>query len=61
MRAVVLPGPAAMRQVARRDDELRLQLRHERRQRRLHLRILLLPHVEVGNVDDARGHDRWRL
>ena len=61
VRAVVFLGPAAMSQVARGDDELRLQPRHERGQRRLNLRILLLPHVEIRYMDEGRGHDRWRL
>ena len=59
--AVVLLRPAAMREVAGGDDELRPQPRDERRERRLDLRILLLPHVEIRYMDEGRGHDRWRL
>ena len=59
--AVVLLRPAAMREVAGGDDQLRLQARDERRERRLDLRILLLPHVEIRYVDEGCGHDRWRL
>jgi hypothetical protein len=50
-----------MREVAGGDDQLRLQARDERRERRLDLRILLLPHVEIRYMDEGRGHDRWRL
>jgi len=57
---IVLLGPAAVREVSRRDDEFGLQPRHERPQRR-DGRLLTRTDMEVRDVDQARGHSRGRL
>jgi hypothetical protein len=59
--ALELLAPAAMREISRRDDELRLDLLDERRDARLDVPLLVRAHVEVGNVEEACCHSRTRL
>jgi hypothetical protein len=57
----VLVAPAAVRQVARGDDDLRSHAGREADERFLDLRLLACTHVEVGNMQDACGHERMRV
>ena len=59
--ALVLAAPAAVGQVARSDDEIGLHLPGEAPERFLDPRILACTRVEVGNMQDACGHERMRL
>ena len=54
------PSPA-MREIARRDDELRLDPLDEAREGRRCLEVLVRADVEVGNVEKTCRHDRTRL
>jgi hypothetical protein len=56
-----LVTPPAMREVARRDHELRLGTLDEPCERRRHVDVLMLAHMEVGDVEDACCHGRTRL
>jgi hypothetical protein len=51
-RPLVLVGTVPVRQVAARDDELRVCLLHERPQVLLDLRLLDRPGVQVGDLED---------
>ena len=50
-----------MREIARCDDELRLDALDHSGERDLDLRLLVRSHVEVGNVEEACCHSRTRL
>ena len=52
---------AAMREIAGRDDELRLEPLDEPRERLLDVPLLMCTHVEVGNMEEPRVHNRTRL
>ena len=58
---LVLIAPSAVRQVARRDDEVGLRALDEGSQRALQDGLLACPDVDVGDVDQASGHSRGRL
>ena len=58
---LVLVPPAAVGQIARGDDELRIEPLDERGERRLDLRILACTRVKIGYMKDAYRHDRMRL
>ena len=51
----------AVRQIARRDEQLGLEIRDERTQRFEWLPRLRMAHVQVGEVEKPRGHRRGRL
>jgi hypothetical protein len=57
-RGVVLAAQAAMRQVAARDDERRLDLLDQPRERLDGLGGDVPAEVEVGDVEDPRRHER---
>ncbi len=59
--ALELFAAAAMREITRRDDELRLDPLDEPRETRLDFRLLVRADVEIGNVEEACGHSRTRL
>jgi hypothetical protein len=50
-----------MREIARRDDDLRLQTLHESREPALDLPLLMCTHVQVGNMEEPGVHGRTRL
>ena len=54
------PAPA-VREIAGRDDELRLQPLHEPRERLLDVLLLMCARVQVGNMEEPRVHNRTRL
>jgi hypothetical protein len=58
---LMLLPPPAVRQVARRDDERRLDPAHEGGERRLDLGSLVCTRVEIGYMEEACRHDRMRL
>jgi hypothetical protein len=60
-RLVVLLGPAAVREVAARNDQLGCDLLHQRADPALDRRIVLRAEVQVRDVEDARSHRRSRL
>jgi hypothetical protein len=60
-RAGVLVRATAVREVAARDDQLRLELLHEGGEAGLDPERLGAAHVQVGDVEEAAGHRRWRL
>jgi hypothetical protein len=60
-RSLVLIGPAAVREVARRDHELGLDAGDEGSQGALGEGLLTCPDVDVGDVNQACGHSRGRL
>ena len=51
----------AVRQIARRDEQLGLEIRDESAQRFEWLPRLRMAHVQVGEVEKPRGHRRGRL
>ena len=59
--ALVLPGAAAVREVARDDDQRRAEPPDELAQRRLDRPLLVPADVQVGDVNQLRGHDRSTL
>jgi hypothetical protein len=59
--AGVLTFSATVRQVAARDDELGLLSLDEGEESGRHCRILRRAHVEIGDVEEAGRHGRWRL
>ncbi len=61
VRALVLGAAAPVREIAGGDDHLGRDPLDERGERALDLGVLPLAHVEVGDVEDACGHDRMRL
>lgn len=56
----LLPAPS-MREIAGRDDELRLDPLDEPRERAPGFRILVCTDVEVGYMEEAGSHERTRL
>jgi hypothetical protein len=50
-----------MREIARGDDELRLDALDEPRQRLRDVRLLMSARMQVGNVEEPGGHNRTRL
>ena len=59
--ALVLVAPAAVREVARGDYEIGLDVLYEALQSALDEGLLACPDVDVGDVDQASGHSRGRL
>ena len=60
--AVVLVAPAAVRQVAARDDQLGLRPRSTSAPIACsRTRVVARPEMEIGDVQDARNHRRSRL
>ena len=59
--ALVLAGAATVGEVARDDDQLRLQPPYELAQRRLDRPLLVPSDVQVGDVNQLRSHDRSTL
>jgi hypothetical protein len=57
----VLVAPPAVREVARRDDEIGLDVVDEASQSTLDEGLLAGSEVDVGDVDQARRHSRGRL
>ena len=60
-RALVLRRAAAVREVARRHDKLRVESRDEPLERRLDGLPFRPAHVQVGEVNEADWHDRSTL
>ena len=60
-RALELLSAPAMREIAGRDDQLRLEPFHEPRQRVLYFPLLMCTRVEVGYMEEPRVHNRTRL
>ena len=60
-RALVLVAAAAVREVARGDDECGCGILDQGPQSGLHLRPIVGADVEVRDVDDACRHSRRRL
>jgi hypothetical protein len=60
-RALVLIAPPAVRQVARRDDELGPHTLDQGGERALDVGILARAEVQVRHVEDSRRHGRSRL
>jgi hypothetical protein len=58
---LVLVAPAPVRQVARSDDDLRRHAGCEPDERLLDVRVLACAYVEIGNMQDACGHERMRV
>lgn len=56
-----LGSAATMREIARREKKIGLELRREPVERHERLRRFSAADVQVGNVEDARGHRRGRL
>ena len=52
---------AAVRKIARSDDELGLQPFHEPSKRTLYFPLLVCTHVQIGNMEEPGIHDRTRL
>jgi hypothetical protein len=50
-----------MGEIARRQQEIRLELEDETAQRRQHGQLSAASHMQVGHVEDARCHRRGRL
>jgi len=62
--AVVLAGPATMRQVAARNDQLGVEAFDQAYQTRLYLLLLVTADVQIGEVKEScpwPGHSRVRL
>jgi hypothetical protein len=59
--ALVLVRPAAMCEVTRGDDEIRLHPLDQGAERRFCVELFVGADVEVGDVDQAGGHGRGRL
>jgi hypothetical protein len=59
--ALELLPAAAVREIARRHDELRFQALDEPPQRVLDLRLPMSTRVKVGNMEEPRFHNRTRL
>jgi hypothetical protein len=59
--ALVLVAPAAIREVARRDDQLGTHPADESRERVGDVRILTCTDMEIGHMEEACRHDRMRL
>jgi hypothetical protein len=59
--SLVLVGPAAMREVAAGDEQLRPMLLDEREESGRDRRIFRRAHVEIRDVEEAGRHDRRRL
>jgi hypothetical protein len=59
--ALELSRPAAVREVAGGDDELRLDPLDEARERLLDFGLLVRADVEIGNVEEPGRHNRTRL
>jgi hypothetical protein len=57
----MLVRSTAVCQVAARDDELGFLGLHEREESALDCRILGRANVEIGDVEEAGWHGRWRL
>jgi len=51
----------AVREIARSDDELRVEPLDQPRQRFLDFSLLMCTHVQVGNMEERRIHNRTRL
>jgi hypothetical protein len=60
-RALELLEAPAMREIAGRDDQLRLDPLDEPRERTPSFRILVCTDVEVGYMEEAGSHERTRL
>jgi hypothetical protein len=61
MRALVLAAAAAVGQVAGGEDGLGGDSAGEAGERLLDLRVFVCTDVEIGNVQDACGHERMRV
>jgi hypothetical protein len=59
--SLVFLAPSAVREVAARDDELGMRAIDQGRQRALDFRVLASSRVQIGEVEDARGHRARRL
>ena len=59
--ALELLPAAAVREIAGRDHELGLEPLHEPRQRLLDLPLRMCTRVQVGYMEEPRGHNRTRL
>ena len=57
-RARLLLGLVAVRQIARREDDLRVGALHQRDEIGLDLRLFARSRMEVGNVQHAEGWHR---
>jgi hypothetical protein len=60
-RPLVLAPASAIGQIAGGDDDLGAHLSGEPDERCLDLRVLACTDVEIGNMEDACGHERMRL
>jgi hypothetical protein len=60
-RPLELRPAAAVREIAGRDDELRLRPLHQPPERPLDAGILMCTRVQVGNMEEPGVHDRTRL
>ena len=60
-RTLELLGAPPVREIARSDDELRVEPLHQPRQRLLDLALLMCTRVQVGNMEEPRVHNRTRL
>jgi hypothetical protein len=58
---LVLVAPAAVREVPRRDDQLRLGPLDESAQNPFDLPILACTRMQIGYMEEAYRHDRMRL
>jgi hypothetical protein len=56
-----LRAAAAVREIARRDDDFGLQPLDEPRQRALDFAVFMCTHVQVGYMEEPGVHDRTRL
>jgi hypothetical protein len=61
MGALVLLPPASIREIARRDDQLRSCALDELGKRRLDLGVLARARVKVADMQDVYAHGRMRL
>jgi hypothetical protein len=57
----MLFAQTAVREIAGRDDQLRLYATDQCAQRTLDLRILVCTRVQIGYMEEGRRHDRMRL
>ena len=59
--AFELLAPAAVCQIARRDDKLRLHLLDQARQPPLDFPLVMTAHVQIGDMEETSRHNRTRL
>jgi hypothetical protein len=60
-RRLELLAAAAVREIARRDDELRIEFLDDLREPAGNVRLVVRAHVQVGNMENTCSHDRTRL